>query len=440
MLGCFGEIVSDMRRIIPVIVALVLVCLVVFLSTRRYASQRAEVGLYSGTIEAEESRVGSTVGGRIVSTPVNEGDMVKKGQLLVRLQDDQLVASLDVAMAAEQQASDRLQDLQLGPRQQEIDQAAAVVRQSSSQLAKLRNGSRPEEIAVAKAVLGQARQRLALVKNGPRKEEIARANANLAAAVADRQFAESSLARTEKLTKEGALAAQGLDRARDVATVAQQKEKAARQGLAELLNGSRVEDVRAAEQSVKQAEANYALVRKGPRIEDIRTADAVLRQSKAALANLQAGTREYQIAQAAAALKQAHAHVAQIEANVRERSVFAPIGGQLLVLNVRAGDIVAPGQSVATVVDPRRLFLRIYVSAQDLGNLTTGSKLTVVSDSGQRVTGRVEQIPSEAEFTPRNVQTPEERALQQYAVKIRVPNPDLTLRAGMSATVRLRPR
>ena len=63
-----------------------------------------------------------------------------------------------------------------------------------------------------------------------------------------------------------------------------------------------------------------------------------------------------------------------------------------------------------------------------------------MTDSGLRVTGRIEQIPTEAEFTPRNVQTPEERALQQYAVKIRIPNSDLKLRAGMSATVRLKPR
>jgi len=440
MLERYRELVRDMRKIIPIIIVLVLACLVGFLSSKRYASQKAEVGLYSGTIEAEESRVGSTVGGRIISTPVNEGDMVRRGQLLVRLQDDQLVASLDGAIAAEQQASDRLRDLQLGPRQQEIDQATAAVHQSASQLAKLRNGSRPEEIAAAKAALGQAKQRLALVKNGPRKEEIAQAKANLQAAAADREFAQSNLARTDKLAKEGAIAARDLDQAQDVSTVAQERENAARQALNELLAGSRIEDIRAAEQSVKQAEANYALVKKGPRVEDIRTADAALRQSKAALANLQAGTREYQIAQAAAALKQAQAQVAQIEANVRERLVLAPINGQLLVLNVRPGDIVAPGQSVATLVDPRNLFIRIYVSAQDLGNLTTGSKLTVVTDSGLHVTGKVEQIPSEAEFTPRNVQTPEERALQQYAVKIRVPNPKLKLRAGMSATVRLRPR
>lgn len=428
-----------MRRVVPIIVVLVLAGLVTLLSIRRFSAQKSETGVYSGTIEAEESRVGSTVGGRIVSTPVKEGDLVRKGQLIVRLQDDQLVASLDVAMAAENQAAARLRDLQLGPRQQELDQASAAVHQSQSQLDKLRRGSRPEEIAAAKAALGQARERLTLLRNGPRKEQIAQAKANLEAAAADRKLAEANLARTEMLAKEGAIAAQALDQARDASSVAQAREDGARQALEELLAGSRQEDIRAAEQAAKQAEAIYILANKGPRIEDIRSAQAAVRQTQAALANLEAGTREYQIAQAAAAVKQAHAQVEQVKANVRERLVFAPLQGQLLVLNVRPGDIVAPGQSVATIVDPRRLFIRIYVSAQELGNLTTGKRLQVGTDSGLSVTGIVEQIPVEAEFTPRNVQTPEERTLQQYAVKIRIPNPDLRLRAGMSATVRLRP-
>jgi HlyD family secretion protein len=428
-----------MRRVVPVIIVLALAGLVVFLSVRRFSAETAEKGVYSGTTEAEESRVGSTVGGRIISTPVKEGDMVREGQLIVRLQDDQLVASLGVAVAAEKQAAAKLRDLQLGPRQQEIDQASAAVHQSQSQLDKLRRGSRPEEIAAAKAALGQAREKLALVKNGPRKEQIAQAKANLEGAVADRRYADANLARTKKLADEGAVAAQSLDQAQDAASVAQSREDAARQALDELLAGSRVEDIRVAEQAVKQAEANYVLVKKGPRVEDIHAAEAAVAQGQAALSNIEAGTREYQIAQAAAAAKQAHAQVNQVEANVRERAVFAPLDGQLLVLNVRPGDIVTPGQSVATIVDPRRLFIRIYVSAHELGNLTIGKKLQVVTDSGLRVTGIVEQIPVEAEFTPRNVQTPEERTLQQYAVKIRVPNPDLRLRAGMSATVRLGP-
>lgn len=426
-----------MRKVIPIIAILVLLCLVGFLSSRRHSQQAAVEGIYSGTIEAEESRVGSTVGGRIVETPVHEGEMVREGQLIVRLQDDQLVAGLDAAVAVEKQASDRLRDLQLGPRPQEIEQAQAAVHQYQSQLDRLKNGSRPEEIAAAKAALGQAEERLALLKNGPRKEEIAQARANLQAAVADYGYTKSNLTRFEKLAADGAVAARDLDQARDAASVAQEREKAAREVLNQYLAGSREEDIRAAEQAVKQAHANYKLVKKGPRAEDIRAAEAALRQSKAALSNLRAGTRGFQVAQAASALKQSNAQVRKIEADVRERYVFAPLRGQLLALNVRKGDIVSPGQCVATIADPRSLFMRIYVAAQDLGDLAVGSKLDVVTDSGIRRTGVVEQIPTEAEFTPRNVQTPEERALQQYAVKIRIPNGDLKLRAGMSATVRL---
>lgn len=426
-----------MRKIGPMVIILLLLVLVVFLAARRHSVETREAGIYSGTIEAEESRVGSTVGGRIVSTAVKEGDMVRKGQLIVKLQDDQLVASLNVAQAAEEQAAHRLRDLQVGPRRQEIEQARAAVQQAESRLEKLRRGNRPEEIAAARAALDQARERLALLRNGPRREEVAQARANVEAAAADRNYADANLVRIQKLADEGAVAMQALDQAKDAASVAHAREEAARQALNELLAGSREEDIRAAEHLVKQAEANYLLAKKGPRVEDIMAAEAAVRQSRAALANLEAGTREYQIAQAEAALKQARAQVRRIEADVRERCVFAPVDGQVLVLNAQPGDIVAPGQCVATIADPRRLFIRIYVSAAELGNLVTGSKLMVVTDSGVRVTGTVEQIPAEAEFTPRNVQTPEERALQRYAVKIRIPNPHLKLRAGMSATVRL---
>ena len=205
----------------------------------------------------------------------------------------------------------------------------------------------------------------------------------------------------------------------------------------ELKAGNRIEDIRAARQAYNQARAGYLLVKKGPRREDIASAGHAVRQARAALAELEAGTRPYQIAQARAAVRQAKAAVDQIRAKLRERAVFAPRSGQLQVLSVQVGDIVTPGQSVGIVIDPRDLYIRIYVAERDLGGLRVGTRLPVTTDSGIRVTGLVEEIPVEAEFTPRNVQTEDERALQVYAVKIRLPNPNLALRAGMPADVRL---
>jgi len=426
-----------MRKVVPFIALPVILVLIVCLSIRQHRRVEAEKGVYTGTIEAEESRVGSTVGGRVERTLVTEGQTVRKGQLLLVFESDELRASLEVGLAAERQAADRLKDLQTGARAEELDRARGAVEQARSQLDKLRRGSRPEEIAAAKAAVEQARQKLALLEAGPRREEIDQAKAGLDAAESDSRLVEQSLQRAEALYKDGALSAQALDEARARTDAASARRYAAKRQLDELQAGFRIEDIRAARQALRQSQAQYELVKKGPRVEDIQAAEAALKQAQATLAELQAGFRPHQIAQAQSALEQAQATVSQIKAKVRERAVYAPKYGQLQVLNVQVGDIVAPGQSVGVIIDPRDLYIKVYVPEKELGNLRVGTKLPVVTDSGIRVTGAVERIPVEAEFTPRNVQTKDERALQVYGVKIRLPNPDMKLRAGMSADVRL---
>jgi len=427
-----------MLRVVRVIVPILLVGLVVFLGARRHSLSKAEQGVYTGTIEARQSRIGSTVGGRVSETLAREGDTVRKGRLLVLFESDELNAGLEAALAAERQASDRVSDLEAGARPSEIARAEAAVAQARSQLLKLQNGTRPEEIASARAGAEQARERLALVKRGARQEDIERAQALLDAAKADRVLADQSRARIERLFKEGAVSAQTADEAKARAEVAGASETAAKRQLDELKAGNRPEEIRAAEQAYSQARAGFELVKRGPRREDIEAARHALEQAEASLSELRAGARPYQIAQAKSAFEQARASVAQVRAKVKERAVFAPKSGQLQVLNVQPGDIVAAGQTVGSILDPNDLYLKVYVPANQLAGLTVGTKLAVTADSGVRVTGVVEQIPVEAEFTPRNVQTKEERGLQFYAIKIRLPNPDLKLRAGMSADVRLK--
>lgn len=423
-----------LRFLIPIII----LGLIVLLSINQYMKQQAAEDVYTGTIEAEESLVGSTVGGRVSQTLVNEGDTVRKGQRIVVFESEQLQANLQAAIAERRQAAARLSELQAGPRQEEIQRSRATLRQAQSQLEKLRRGSRPEEVAAARAAMEQASQRLKEAQAGPRSQEINRARAGYNAASSERELAQKSFDRTQNLYNQGAVSAQTLDEARARLETARARERSAEEQLNELLAGTRVEEIRAAREAYNQARANYNLIVRGSRAEDIKSAEEQVAQARAVLAELEAGTRPEQIAQARAALSRAEANIEEISANVRERVVFAPRAGQLQTLNVQVGDIVQQGRTVAVIADPLDLYIKIYVPSGELGNLKVGSELPVVTDSGIRVTGIVEQIPVEAEFTPRNVQTREERALQVYAVKIRIPNPDLKLRAGMSADVRLK--
>ena len=136
---------------------------------------------------------------------------------------------------------------------------------------------------------------------------------------------------------------------------------------------------------------------------------------------------------------QMRAQLADIDAQLAEMQVVAPTDCVLEVLNVKVGDILVPpfNQEAATLLLANHLWVRVYVPEPWLGKIKLGEQVRVQVDSfpGQDFPGEVEQISRQAEFTPRNVQTVEDRIKQVFGVKIRLPNNDDRLRAGMAADV-----
>src|SRR5712691_7664052 len=130
---------------------------------------------------------------------------------------------------------------------------------------------------------------------------------------------------------------------------------------------------------------------------------------------------------------------ADIDAQLKEMQVVAPAESILEVLNVKVGDILVPpfSQEVATLLLPQHLWVRVYVPEPWLGLIKIGDQVRVRVDSfpGKDFPGVVEQVNRQAEFTPRNVQTVEDRIRQVFGVKIRLPSGDDRLRAGMAADV-----
>lgn len=145
---------------------------------------------------------------------------------------------------------------------------------------------------------------------------------------------------------------------------------------------------------------------------------------------LLAGTRPEQIAQA-------RARLAEIDAQLREMRISAPGDSVLEVLSVKVGDVLAPNREVATLLLPDPLWVRVFVPEPWLGRIKPGEDVTVHVDSfpGRGFKGTVEQIARAAEFTPRNVQTAEERVKQVFGIKVRLDNAEGLLRAGMSSDV-----
>jgi HlyD family secretion protein len=150
-----------------------------------------------------------------------------------------------------------------------------------------------------------------------------------------------------------------------------------------------------------------------------------------------AKSQEKNIAAARARVEQAQAQLADMDAQIREMKIVAPTESILEVLSVKVGDVLPANREVATLILPQRLWVRVYVPEPWLGLIKLNDPVRVRVDSfpNRDFSGAVEQINRKAEFTPRNVQTVEDRIKQVFGVKIRLDNKDDTLRAGMSADI-----
>jgi len=150
-----------------------------------------------------------------------------------------------------------------------------------------------------------------------------------------------------------------------------------------------------------------------------------------------ATAQEKIVAAAQTRVIQARAQLADIDAQLAEMQVKAPSDCVLEVLSVKVGDVLAANREVATLLLPQHLWVRVFVPEPWLGLINIGDHVRVRVDSfrGKDFDGIVEQVNRQAEFTPRNVQTVEDRVRQVFGVKIRLPSGDDRLRAGMAADV-----
>lgn len=342
--------------------------------------------VFSGTVETREIRVGSKTGGRVQAVLVEEGQQVNPGDPLVRF---------DVAELEAQQA-----------------QAEARIAQQRARLERLERGARPEEKAQARAATETARANLEAVRNWPRPEEVEQARASLAAAEAEVNNADTAYQRVKRLRETGDTSQQELDAARFRLENLRARREAEKKRLDLLLNGSRKEDVRAAEEKLRQAQEAERLVIAGPRREEI--------------------------ADARAQLAEAQARLEQIKVTVAEGQVVAPAAATVEVLTIRPGDLLTPNQPVARLLEKDQLFVRIYVPEPQLGNVKVGQRAKIKVDTfNESFDGVIEQINTQGEFTPRNVQSRDERNHLVFGVKIRITNREGKIKAGMAADVTL---
>lgn len=157
---------------------------------------------------------------------------------------------------------------------------------------------------------------------------------------------------------------------------------------------------------------------------------------------LLAGTRQEDIAAAEAALRMARANLGVIDTQIAEVEVKAPADTVAEVIDVRPGDLIAPDSPIATLLEPDQLYVKVYVPETKLGMVSLGKAVEIRVDSFLKETfpETIEQIATQGEFTPRNIQTREDRVREVFAVKVRIENRGGILRAGMAADVMIRDR
>lgn len=154
--------------------------------------------------------------------------------------------------------------------------------------------------------------------------------------------------------------------------------------------------------------------------------DSLYRQAMASRQQYDSARTQRERTQAALAAAKDRLDNAQIK---------SPVTGTVLVKAVEEGELVSVGSTVMTVADLRSLELKVYIPEKQIGKISLGQPANISVDSfpGQTFEGKVKYISNKAEFTPKNIQTKEERVNQVFEVKIKIPNPDLKLKPGMPA-------
>ncbi len=222
------------------------------------------------------------------------------------------------------------------------------------------------------------------------------------------------------------------------------------------LAGSRREDVAEAAAAVAKAESDFATAEKDlarfqglqdagsgteRSLDDARnrreSAAAALEAGRQRLRRLRAGFRVEEVDAARAQAAAAAARVAQLDQQLADAVIVSPIAGTITARPVERGELLGPGAVVAVVTDLEHAWLTAWVPEPDLGRLRLGQEADVFTDGGERRTGRLTFVASQAEFTPKNVQTRDERVKLVYKVKISLDNGDGLFKPGMPAEARL---
>ncbi|MEZ5354975.1 MAG: HlyD family efflux transporter periplasmic adaptor subunit [Bryobacteraceae bacterium] len=380
-----------MKKLIPIVLVLATAGFLAWRFFNGAADPNGSIHL-SGNIEATQVDVSFPMPGKVVAIEVREGDAVRKGMVVARLDPE----ILERQKLREQSAADGAEgvlaqvrtmiDWQRQTVDRDRDLRQAEIRQAEARLRDLEAGARPQEVAQAEAALEQART--------------------------EHTRAKADWDRAQTLYKNEDISTQQFDQFR-----------------------SRFD---AASEAMRASSERLALVKEGPRKQEIEAARAALSRAQAALKlsevnRLEVRRKEQELVTRRADLERARAQVSVVDRQLDDATLTAPIDGVVLVKAAEPGEVLGAGLPVVTIGDLARPWLRAYISEQQLGRVKLGDSVQITTDSfpGKTYNGKVTFIASEAEFTPKQIQTAEERVKLVYRIKVEVDNPNQELKINM---------
>lgn len=357
-------------------------------------AKKAPDAAFSGIVEQQEYDLSFKIGGRLESLPVEEGQMVKKGDLIGRLEKGEWQAKVDQAKAAVALASANVGKAAAG---------VGVVDQATQ-----------AKVEQAQAALQTAQAKFTELSNGARPQEIAQLEAKVNAAESAFNNAEDMRNKMNHLYQQGAVP----QSKRDEADLAYDKARAdltsAQQALAMAKEGARQEDLAAAKHQVEQAQGvlNEALSGKGQ--VNVSQADVKVAQG--------------QLEQAKGSLEEAEVYLSYTE-------LHAPIDGIVVHKNVKAGEMVSQGFTAVTLADPKDKWVKFYVPENKLNGLQVnqGIPLTIPA-LNQQVTGTVVSINPAPQFAAKKATNYlQETDVRSFEVKVKIKDLTDKIYAGMTA-------
>ena len=382
-----------MKRLLPLVLVILIAAGAFCWFAWRNDEQKDEL-IISGNIELTEVDIAFKTPGKLEALLIAEGDKVQAGDVIARLDQQQLQRQRQRAVAAIKSA------------QSSLEQTDAAIRFQSENVA--------SSIAQREAELRAAQAALAALNAGSRQQDIEQARAAVAQANAEAVKAQRDLDRGRTLFANEDISAQDFDR------LAAQAE--------------------ATQAALEQARQRFSLVIEGPRPENIESGRAQVERAQAALRTARAGRLDIdrmrrELSARAANIEAAQAELAVIDTQVEDTVAVSPASGVVLTKAVEEGEILAAGTTIVTIGDIEHPWLRGYVNQVYQGRVRIGSKVEVTTDSFPEkiYEGRLSFFASEAEFTPKQIQTQEERVKLVYRVKIDIANPNQELKRNMPA-------